>query len=138
VVLDGARADEQLGRDVSIRVSVCRKPRDLTLLWRELVECLDGPFAGVLTGRQSSRSARRANASAMLVNASSAVRSCSGRRGGDVRGAALTVERWVRASSVASGYRWRCATDSRYRLSATSPSLSSARDAPRSRSPTRS
>src|SRR6478672_12701110 len=52
VVLDGARADEQLSGDLPIGVSVRRKARDLRLLGRELVERVHGPLAGPLTGGQ--------------------------------------------------------------------------------------
>src|SRR5207302_3637444 len=51
VVLDGARADEQLSRDFAIRVSFRRQARDLRLMRRQLVERVDRPLPGMLAGR---------------------------------------------------------------------------------------
>jgi hypothetical protein len=52
VVFNGARADKQLGGDVPIGQPARRKPRDLRLLGRELVQCVDGPLTGTLACRQ--------------------------------------------------------------------------------------
>ena len=52
VVLDGARADEQLRRDLAVGVALSWESRDLRLLRGELVERLDRSLAGVLTGRR--------------------------------------------------------------------------------------
>jgi hypothetical protein len=49
VVFDGARADEQLSGDLSVRVSLHREARDLRFLLSELVDRVQGPFAGALT-----------------------------------------------------------------------------------------
>ena len=50
VVLDGARADEQLGGDLRVGVPLGREPGDLRLLRGELVDRLDGTFAHRLAG----------------------------------------------------------------------------------------
>ena len=51
VVVDGARADEQLGRDFRVGGTVGRKAGDLRFLRGQVVTRLDGPFARVLAGR---------------------------------------------------------------------------------------
>src|SRR6187200_588452 len=51
VVLDRARADEELRGDLSICVSLRRKARDLQFLRGELVDRVGGPSAGPLTCR---------------------------------------------------------------------------------------
>src|ERR1700730_2050422 len=51
VVLDRARADEQQGGDLSVRVSLGHEARDLRLLWRQLSKGIDGAFASMLAGR---------------------------------------------------------------------------------------
>src|SRR4029077_13305001 len=51
VVFDSARADEQLSRDLAIRVPLRRKTRDLSLLRGQLVERVDRPLPGMLAGR---------------------------------------------------------------------------------------
>src|SRR5216684_350056 len=45
VVLDRARADEQLGADLGIREPAVREPRDLGLLRGEVAAVLDAAFA---------------------------------------------------------------------------------------------
>src|SRR4051812_4361710 len=50
VVFDGARADEQLGTDLRIRVAVTRQARDLELLRRERVPVVGGDPARGLAG----------------------------------------------------------------------------------------
>src|SRR4051812_3556086 len=52
VVLDGARADEQLGADLRVRLPVARHPGDLGLLGREDVAGLHGPPGRGLAGGQ--------------------------------------------------------------------------------------
>ena len=52
VVLDGARADEQLGADLRVREPVAGEPGDLRLLGGELVARLDGALAHGLAGGQ--------------------------------------------------------------------------------------
>src|SRR5579863_8749141 len=52
VVLDGAWADEQLGGDLSVGVSLRDEAGDLLLLRRQLTECLDGAGTRMLAGRQ--------------------------------------------------------------------------------------
>ena len=51
VVLDRARADEQLRGDLAVRVSLRHEARDLRLLRRQLTQGVDGAFASVLAGR---------------------------------------------------------------------------------------
>ena len=51
VVVDGARADEQLGRDFRVCGTVGGKAGDLRFLGGQVVTRLDGPFARVLAGR---------------------------------------------------------------------------------------
>jgi hypothetical protein len=51
VVVDRARADEQLGRDFLVGGPICREPGDLRFLGGQVVARLDAPLAGVLTGR---------------------------------------------------------------------------------------
>ena len=51
VVLDRARADEELRGDLAVGVALRREARDLRLLRRELVERVDGPLAGMLACR---------------------------------------------------------------------------------------
>jgi hypothetical protein len=50
VILDGARADEQLGADLGVGEAVAGGPGDLGLLGGELAAGLDGAFAGALAG----------------------------------------------------------------------------------------
>jgi hypothetical protein len=52
VVLDRARADEELGTDLGIRKSVARKPSDLSLLSGQVAAGLDAAFADGLTRRE--------------------------------------------------------------------------------------
>src|SRR6185312_13634514 len=51
VVFDRARADEELGGDLDVRLALRDEPRDLCLLWREVVLRLDGAFASVFARR---------------------------------------------------------------------------------------
>src|SRR5882724_996638 len=51
VVLDRARADEELRGDLPVGASLRCKTRDLRLLRGQLVERLDGSPAGALAGR---------------------------------------------------------------------------------------
>ena len=51
VVVDGARADEQLRGDLLVSQTVCREIRDLCFLGGQVVAGLDGPFARMLAGR---------------------------------------------------------------------------------------
>src|SRR5207253_11067936 len=51
VVFDGARADEELGGDLAVRVAIGRETRDLRLLRRELVERVGGPLSCMLARR---------------------------------------------------------------------------------------
>src|SRR3954451_24905989 len=51
VVLDGARTDEQLGRDLPVRTAFGRKPRDLRLLGSQLVKGVHRPFARAFARR---------------------------------------------------------------------------------------
>src|SRR6202521_5024366 len=51
VVLDCARTDEQLSGDLSVRVSLRHKARDLCLLRRQLTKAIDGAFSSMLAGR---------------------------------------------------------------------------------------
>ena len=64
VVLDSARADEQSSCDLSVRLPLGGKARDLRLLRGELVERVHGPFAGALACRQQLAFGAAANASA--------------------------------------------------------------------------
>ena len=50
VVLDRARADEQLGADLRVRQPVASEPRDLSLLGGECIACLVRAFARSLAG----------------------------------------------------------------------------------------
>src|SRR4051812_43243949 len=50
VVLDGARADEQLGANLRVGVPVAGQPRDLDLLGRQGVACVRGDPAHGLAG----------------------------------------------------------------------------------------
>jgi hypothetical protein len=78
VVLDGAPADEQPGRDVGVGDPVPSQSGDLGLLRRELLPAFNGAFADSSPVACSSRSARVANPSTPIaVNISWAVRSCS-------------------------------------------------------------
>src|SRR5262249_58057031 len=52
VVLDGARAEEQLGGDLRVRQARPGQPRDLGLLGREVTVRAGGAPAGALAGRQ--------------------------------------------------------------------------------------
>ena len=52
VVLDGTRADEELGADLRVRAPVDREPGDLQLLGGQLVVRLDRPPANGLAGRE--------------------------------------------------------------------------------------
>jgi hypothetical protein len=49
---DGALGDEELSGDLSVCASVRGNPRDLFLLWSELVERIRGALAGLLAGGQ--------------------------------------------------------------------------------------
>ena len=51
MVFDGARADEELGGDLAVRVAIGRETRDLRLLRRELVERVGGPLSCMLARR---------------------------------------------------------------------------------------
>src|SRR5438309_11635174 len=51
VVFDGARADEEWGGDLAVRVAIGRETRDLRLLRRELVERVGGPLSCMLARR---------------------------------------------------------------------------------------
>jgi len=51
VILDGARADEQLGGDRRVRLTFAGEPRDLGLLRSQLRDRLDIPLANALPGR---------------------------------------------------------------------------------------
>src|SRR6476659_9316000 len=51
VVLDRARADEELCGDLPVGASLRCEARDLRLLWRQLVERLHGSLAGALASR---------------------------------------------------------------------------------------
>src|SRR3954464_15098544 len=51
VVLDGARADEQLSGDLAVGVPLRREAWDLKLPRGQLVDRLRGPLAGMLAGR---------------------------------------------------------------------------------------
>jgi DNA-directed RNA polymerase specialized sigma24 family protein len=51
VVVHGAGADEQLGRDLLIGRTVGREATDLGFLRRQVIARLDSPFPGVLAGR---------------------------------------------------------------------------------------
>jgi hypothetical protein len=67
VVLDGALGDQELGGDLSVCGSLRGKPRDLLLLWSELVERIRAVrLRARLPVARSSRSARAANASAPM------------------------------------------------------------------------
>ncbi len=50
VVVDRARADEQLSGDLPIRCALCREATDLCFLRGQLVARLRGPLAGALAG----------------------------------------------------------------------------------------
>ena len=50
VVLDGARANEQLGADLRVRLPVCGKSSDLRLLGGEDLACLLGSSARGFAG----------------------------------------------------------------------------------------
>jgi hypothetical protein len=52
VVLDRARADEQLSGDLSVRISLCHEARDLRLLRSQLAERVHRPVAGMLPCRR--------------------------------------------------------------------------------------
>ena len=52
VILDGARADEELHGDLLVRSALGRKAGDLRLLRCEIPERLGRPFARMLAGRQ--------------------------------------------------------------------------------------
>ena len=52
VVLDRARADEQLRGDLSVGMSLRDEAGDLRFLRRKLAERLHGPFTGALACRQ--------------------------------------------------------------------------------------
>jgi hypothetical protein len=62
VVLDGARADEQTGADLSVGEAVAGELRDLRLLGGELVAGLAVRFRAVSPVASSSRPARAPNA----------------------------------------------------------------------------
>ena len=51
MVVDDARADEQLSSDLSVRGPLCREAGDLRFLRGQVVARLDGAFAGALAGR---------------------------------------------------------------------------------------
>ena len=51
VIVDGAGADEQLGRDFLVGRTLGREAGDLCLLRGQLVTRLDAPFTRVLAGR---------------------------------------------------------------------------------------
>src|SRR5258706_13783448 len=51
VVLDRARADEQLSGDLSVRVSLRHEAGDLRLLRRQLTKGIDGRSPNMLAGR---------------------------------------------------------------------------------------
>src|SRR5690349_22043556 len=50
--LNGARADEQLRADLGVRAPIACKPRDMLLLWRELVACVIAALAHLFAGGQ--------------------------------------------------------------------------------------
>ena len=103
VVGDGVLADEQPRADVSVGEAVAGEPRDLSFLGGELVRVSTLRLRTRSPVASSSRSARPANASVpMLVNISSAVRSCSrasSRRRS--RRSHSPYRRWARARSSA-------------------------------------
>src|SRR3954454_5595490 len=51
VVLDRARADEELGGDLSVRASARRQAGDLLLLWRQIIDGVGGVTASMLACR---------------------------------------------------------------------------------------
>ena len=51
VVLDRARTDEQLSRDLSVRVSLCDEAGDLRLLRRQLAKGIGGSSPNMLASR---------------------------------------------------------------------------------------
>src|SRR2546423_2268902 len=51
MVVDGARADEQLSGDLPVRGPLCHEAGDLRFLRGQVVAPVDGAVAGVLPGR---------------------------------------------------------------------------------------
>jgi hypothetical protein len=78
VVGDGVLADEQPRADRGVRQAVAGESRDLRLLSRELLASLNAAFADAFARcQQLALGAPRETSMPMLVNISSAIRSCS-------------------------------------------------------------
>ena len=130
VPLDGARAEEEPRADLLVRLPVRGEPRDLLLLRRELAARLVTPFAHLLAGREQLAAGalgERLGAEAdehlvggaeLLARVHPPVLTPQPLAVDQVRAAELRPERRAAEPVIAS----------RYRASAASPSLTSARE----------